>query len=148
MEERDEAITSVYGGKKGSVRHVKTRELLYVALGGALGTLARLNIDLALSGVVLGEHLATLAVNLLGALLLGLATGHGLPRLSSPVRSGITVGLLGSFTTFSAISILAIGGPLPLSLAYVASTFVLGVAAAWAGWRLGTPTPPRVGVAL
>jgi CrcB protein len=148
MEERDEAITSVYGGKKGSVRHVKTRELLYVALGGALGTLARLSIDLALSGVVLGAHLATLAVNLLGALLLGLATGHGLPRLSSPVRSGITVGLLGSFTTFSAISILAIGGPLPLSLAYVASTFVLGVAAAWAGWRLGTPTPPRVGVAL
>ena len=77
--------------------------LIYLAVGGALGTLARYG----LSGWVHGMAGArfpwgTLIVNVVGSLLIGFALRYleGVP-VSAELRATITVGALGAFTTFS-----------------------------------------------
>lgn len=80
------------------------RDLLFVMTGGAAGAALRYGIGLWLQGARWGHMpLATLAVNLLGCLLLGLLMGLGerysvLPR---QVLLMLTVGVCGAFTTFS-----------------------------------------------
>lgn len=77
-----------------------------VALGGALGSLARHGLGLWLRAVAQGWPWATLLVNGLGGLLMGLlvslASTRALPELW---RLALTTGVLGGFTTFSAFSI-------------------------------------------
>jgi CrcB protein len=78
----------------------------FVALGGALGALARYG----LSGWVydrLGEAFpwGTLVVNVVGCLLLGAAVRWLQVSAAPPaVRPFLTIGLLGAFTTFSTFS--------------------------------------------
>jgi fluoride exporter len=117
------------------------RVWLAVALGGGLGTIARALLN---PGLFFGEHpqlWITLVVNLVGAALLGLALGHGLPHTPEAIRHGITTGFLGSFTTFSAITAawlsLTLDGGAIVGAAYFLGTFVAGVLVAWAGLRLG-----------
>ena len=77
------------------------------ALGGALGALSRFGMGqwLADSGYA-HLHLATLLVNLIGALLIGvLFVGADRFTLSEPARLGMSVGFLGAFTSFSAFSL-------------------------------------------
>ena len=74
-----------------------------VAIGGALGAAARYGIS---SGVTHATNLGgsgTFVVNIAGAFLLGLLLGATEDRLawSQTVRSGLTIGVLGGFTTFS-----------------------------------------------
>ncbi len=71
-----------------------------VAVGGAIGALLRWLLDQAW---VTGWPWPTLAVNLLGSLLLGVLTVLA-ARFALPgwVRPGVGTGLLGGFTTFSA----------------------------------------------
>lgn len=111
--------------------------LLAVAAGGALGTLGRLSADLAMTQGERGPELATLVVNVLGAMALGFAMGHGLPRWSPALKDGLTIGVLGSYTTMSGVSLIAIAGPWPFSLGYLAVTFVLAGALAWLSYRWG-----------
>lgn len=115
---------------------MKLWPILSVALGGALGTLGRIGADLAMVGLPGGHEWATLGVNLLGSLALGLAMGHGLSGLSSALRDGLTVGVLGSYTTMSGIAIIALALP-ALGVAYVLGTVALGVASAWIGYLVG-----------
>jgi CrcB protein len=117
------------------------RVWLAVALGGGLGTLSRALIN---PGLFFGgdpQLWITLVVNLVGALLLGLALGHGLPRTGEAIRQGITTGFLGSFTTFSAITAawlsLTLDGDAVVGAAYFLATFIAGVLVAWAGLRVG-----------
>ena len=81
--------------------------ILYIALFGALGCLARY----FLSGWVyelIGRTLpyGTLAVNVIGAFLIGLVMEFNLRRaaVSPEMRVGLTIGFLGGFTTFSTFS--------------------------------------------
>ena len=81
--------------------------VLYIALFGALGCLARYY----LSGWVydlIGRALpyGTLAVNVIGAFLIGLVMEFSLrgAAVSSELRIGLTIGFLGGFTTFSTFS--------------------------------------------
>ena len=82
--------------------------LLYIALGGVVGTLARY----LLQGWVQQRSglstfpVGTLAINLTGSFILGLvirlATGSTL--ISPDTRAGLTIGFCGAFTTMSTFS--------------------------------------------
>jgi len=111
-----------------------------VGVGGALGATARALIDLSSLGAGSGNLWSLLLVNIVGAGTLGVVIGHGTPRLSEPLRAGLTTGFLGSFTTFSAIMTAWLGltrdDPL-VGVAYVAATFIAGSAAAYGGVEAG-----------
>jgi CrcB protein len=81
-------------------------QLLLLAAGGSIGTILRFLVY-QLADKYLNKHLpwGTLLVNLFGSLAIGLLWGY-LDRsaVSPAVRLFIFVGLLGSFTTFSAFA--------------------------------------------
>lgn len=124
-----------------TLRGVKASRITAVALGGALGTLARLGAEQAAAPLPFGHELAILAVNLLGAFALGMASGHGLPALSLALREGLTTGLLGSYTTMSAVAVIVSAASLGMGIAYLVTTVALGVLAAWTGLMAGRHTP-------
>jgi fluoride exporter len=126
---------------------VKTwKAALWVAVGGFLGTLSRASMD---GAWVQADPTpwGILAVNLLGATALGFVVGHGLPRLSPHLREGLTVGFLGSFTTFSAISVIWLGltveGSVLTALGYLVATFGAGIPLALVGGRAGRAIATR-----
>lgn len=83
-----------------------SQAVLFVALGGALGAVGRYAVSLGLKSAS-GFPWATLSVNLLGSLLMGLLLGW-LARQSAQqeaLRLFLAVGVLGGFTTFSAFSL-------------------------------------------
>ncbi len=80
--------------------------VLIVALGGALGAVARYGVGvlaLRLGGAAL--PLGTWAVNLAGSFLIGLAVPAVVAKGHDALRLALVVGFLGSFTTFSAFSL-------------------------------------------
>ncbi len=103
---------------------------IFVMSGGAIGAALRYHSGLAIAGAT-GDRwpYATLTVNLIGALAMGLLTGWALSRgLAEGWRLFIGVGLLGGFTTFSAFSIetwqlIERGDTLP-ALGYAAASVV------------------------
>lgn len=95
-----------------------TQVRLAILVGGAVGTGLRLLVDALVP--VATFPLATLLVNLLGAYLLGRLAGS-MPHAPPRVRAFVGTGVLGSFTTFSAVAVdlVALGGR-PLLLAVYA----------------------------
>jgi CrcB protein len=112
---------------------------LYVALGSALGGMARHAVSLALPLLPGRWPLATMLVNLAGSLLIGvLSVVLGL-RVGGPdlVRLFWLTGVLGGFTTYSAFALetatmLESGAGLR-AFGYVLATLLGGLAAAMAG---------------
>ena len=118
---------------------VSLRRVLLVALGGTLGTAARLGLGLLLPDLG-GFPLAVLPANVLGALLIGVVAAR-LPA-SAELRLLLGTGVLGGFTTYSAFmtGTLALWASAPLlAAAYDAVSLALGLLAASAGLRLGRP---------
>lgn len=76
------------------------RQLLMVALGGALGSVARYGLTLLASALAVRPEWGTLAANVCGSFLIGLAC----PGWRSEYQLFLTVGLCGGFTTFSTFS--------------------------------------------
>lgn len=78
--------------------------ILYVAAGGALGSVLRYLTGIALNGPF---PYGTLAVNTIGCFLMGLLAGYGsfMGQVPEPGRIFLMVGVLGGFTTFSAFSL-------------------------------------------
>lgn len=120
------------------------RTTALVGAGGAVGTVLRYGVG------TLGDSGAgaTLAVNLLGAFalgcLLGLArtrdaaqhTGRELPRIHAG-QTFLGTGMLGGFTTYSALALEVVTLPGWQGAAYGALTVVAGVGAALAGIVIG-----------
>lgn len=113
------------------------RDIGLVAAGGAVGTLARYGLDETL-GTVGDVPASTLAVNLIGALALGVLVGLG---VSNRLRLLLGTGLLGGFTTYSAFAVqvrdLGAGDDVVLATAYAATTVVGGFVLAVLGVRWG-----------
>lgn len=122
---------------------MRFREIVAVALGGGLGTLARVGALEATEHLPQGEMLATLAANTLGALALAFVLTRGLPEFPHWLRSGITVGFLSSYTTFSAIALLTVTETMAWGLGYLAVTLVAGIVAVLVGRALGVAARRR-----
>jgi CrcB protein len=126
---------------------------LWVALGGALGSVTRFWIN----GLIIEKTSATfpwgtLAVNVTGSFLIGIIGALAIPegRMDSQSRQFATqfimVGVCGGYTTFSSFSLqtlnllrdrewLYAGGNILLSV-------VLCMVAVWLGWLLGSIFSP------
>jgi fluoride exporter len=113
-----------------------------VAAGGAVGTAARASLVWLLPAHAGGFPATVFAVNVAGALALGWLVGRRERRAGGPPWQLLffATGLLGSFTTFSALAldVAALAAPRPgVALAYAVASVGLGWAAAAAGWTLG-----------
>ncbi len=115
-------------------------QIIAIAAGGAAGSLLRFWMSSAVHAV-LGRQFpyGTLAVNVLGCLLMGILFVLLTERLNlGPVwRAGLLIGLLGGFTTFSAfsmetINLIEAGAPLKALLNILLSVSAC-LAAAWLG---------------
>lgn len=75
--------------------------ILYIALAGAAGTLARFGTERLVQG-----RLATLVVNLTGSLILGFVVHYATrsAAVAPEVRAAVTIGFCGAFTTMSTFS--------------------------------------------
>jgi Integral membrane protein possibly involved in chromosome condensation len=113
-----------------------------VAFGGAVGTLTRVGALEAAEHLPQGELIATLAANTLGALGLAFVLSRGLPEFPSWLRPGITVGFFGSYTTFSAVALIAVTEMMGVGLGYLAATLVAGLFGVLAGRALGALARP------
>lgn len=122
---------------------VEPAALLVVALGGVLGSLGRYAVGLLLPHAVDAFPWATLTVNVSGAFAVGLLVAFlvdrpGTHRLARPL---LGVGVLGGWTTFSALAVdavsLAAADEAQLAAAYVGATFVVGTLAVGAGTVVG-----------
>lgn len=107
--------------------------LFAVALGGAVGSVARYLIELGMSAIPGGSSmLGTVIVNVLGCAALGAFVQYSFAdgMVSERMRLAIQVGFLGGLTTFSTFaaesSALASVDRLPLASLYVGANLVLG----------------------
>ena len=125
-------------------------KFLLIAVGGAVGSILRYLVhgsvqrwvDPLDDGAVF--PLGTLTVNVLGCLVIGMLTAlfSGPWPLREEYRIGLTVGLLGGFTTFSTFGLESFGlvnqGNLRLALVYVLASCLLGFTAVLVGYRVVT----------
>ncbi|MBE6339529.1 MAG: fluoride efflux transporter CrcB [Bacteroidales bacterium] len=114
--------------------------VLFVALGGALGSVARFLISKATQSVcTLSFPIATLIVNVLGCFIIGLlyAIFERNAAIDSNIRLMLTVGFCGGFTTFSTFineNFNLIGnGNFVVSAIYIGLSVVLGFIGVWLG---------------
>jgi len=82
---------------------------LIVALGGALGTLARYLLSLAALPISHNWPWGTFLINVLGSFIIGffgtLTLAHGRHPVSEDIRLFVMIGFCGGFTTFSSFSL-------------------------------------------
>lgn len=118
------------------------KTLCWIAVGGAVGALARFGVVQAAGRMGLAFPWGTLAVNVAGSFALGLLFGafgrrESFALVAQPL---VAVGALGAFTTFSAFALETVqflqGERWLAGLAYVMASVALCVGAAWAGLHL------------
>lgn len=112
-----------------------------IVVGGAIGTGLRALVAAAVPLDPTADFpWATLAANVTGALVLAFVVARVPERRRDATYVGLTTGLLGAYTTFSAFA-LEIRLLLPASpaaaAAYTAASLIIGLAAAGVGFRLG-----------
>jgi CrcB protein len=124
--------------------------LLFIALGGAVGSVARFLLTLWIQPVKPGAPLSTfpvgtLVVNVTGCLAIGIlhAIFYGGPQDAAArpeLRAFLMIGVLGGYTTFSSFgreTLNMVGNnQLGAAAAYVLLSNVLGLGAVWAGMRV------------
>lgn len=123
---------------------MRTKLLLAIFFGGALGSALRYLVFLGVEGSSLTEPetalLATSIVNLLGALFLGFVQSRSLPP--SPKLAFWGTGVAGGFTTMSGLTLVTHQqnlGPFGNGTIFwlaVALQLILGVLAFWLGRKL------------
>lgn len=114
------------------------QDVCAVGFGGALGSLARYALTVALAGTGTPAFpWATFLINITGSLLIGMVIGLPAGVLPPALRIFLSVGVLGGYTTFSTFSFDALalageGSVMPLAF-YTLGSVALGIGAAFAG---------------
>ncbi len=116
---------------------------VWVALGGALGSVARLGLSQGINRL-LGDGFpyGILTVNVLGSFVMGVVTAFFMRKLedNQAAQLFLTTGVLGGFTTFSAFSLdvlkLVNAGHMGSAASYVLASVGLSIAAVFAGFAL------------
>ena len=117
-------------------------KILYIAIGGSLGSILRFLFSHFCKIYVPFFPAGTLLVNVLGSFFIGFFASYLNNKEVSEiiVRYFLIIGLLGSFTTFSAFSIETLElykqDGLSLSLLYVILSVILSIFAAYIGFTL------------
>lgn len=117
-------------------------ELLSIALGGAVGTLARAGLSEALQAPPGSWPLPTFLVNIAGALLLGWLMTRLQERLPITTlrRPLLGTGLCGGLTTFSTFQLEVVtlieGGHIALAASYLTASISAGLIAVYAASAL------------
>jgi len=116
------------------------QQLGLVALGGAIGAALRYAVSIYLSSD--GFPWATLSVNMIGSLLLGIvavALTQGL--ISQDAALILGTGILGAFTTMSTFSVETLNmfqnQQISSAIIYVVATMVICPILAFLGWKMG-----------
>lgn len=124
------------------------RELLFVFIGGGIGSTLRYAISLYWRHLSLHPRYAevifpwpTFIANILGCLLIGIFYSQSQRwGLSPEIRLLLTTGLCGGFTTFSTFMneslMMMRGGQLVIAIAYMAISLAVGLICAWAGYNI------------
>lgn len=118
--------------------------MIWVALGGGVGALARYLLDTSVNAQSrrrwpkLGLPLGTVLINVTGSLLLGLFAGWLMFHTGdAPWKLAVGTGLLGGFTTFSTASVeaarLIIAGRWQAAVVHALGMLLAGVGAAALG---------------
>ena len=126
-------------------RRIDSRVVAYVAVGGAVGVLARAAIVAPIGDAAVVPWV-TLAINVAGSLLLGLVVGW-LDGRHPRTRAFLGTGVLGGFTTYSAFAVetaLWVSTP-ALAVGLAAASVAGGVAGAIGGLFIGRRIADRPG---
>ncbi|MBX9766643.1 MAG: CrcB family protein [Bdellovibrionales bacterium] len=112
--------------------------ILWVGVGGFLGTLGRFFVAQGVSQLFPMAGLSTLIVNVLGSLAIGFVYGAGRDLWDQQIVTILAVGVLGGFTTFSAFSaetVLLLKAEKWLAAAlFIVVMLVLGLGATFVGF--------------
>ena len=118
--------------------------LLWIMLGGAVGTGARYLVVTSLQSGADGFPYGTLTVNLVGCLIIGIMATVLADAVADrqTLKLALIVGCLEGFTTFSSFGLETVNllqaGQHAWAATYVLVSNVIGVGLAWCGYRLGT----------
>jgi CrcB protein len=116
---------------------------IYIGVAGSVGAILRFSIGVWLQPSSTIFPYSTLLINLLGCLALAwfAAVSTSLAAISAELKTAISTGLIGSFTTFSTFSVETMGllqQQLWLfALIYIMVSLMGGIFFAWLGERLG-----------
>ena len=120
--------------------------VLMLALGGAIGTLARYGLNGVVSARVATFPLGTMVINISGCFAIGFIAAVSDPSfgrawLKTGWRDFLMVGFCGGYTTFSSFGLQTLnlardGEWIPVALNVIGSN-VLGLLAVYLGWVLG-----------
>lgn len=122
--------------------------LFAIAAGGALGAVSRHYVAASVmrvtgSGTIAGFPIGIMTVNIVGSLLMGVIVSLLAMRLNltPEMKSFLTVGFLGAFTTFSTFSMEAVmlfeRGQMLQAAGYVLGSVLFGIAGFVVGIQIG-----------
>jgi CrcB protein len=118
--------------------------VIAVGLGGAAGALARYGLDRLIEHHVLTVFpWSTFTINVTGCFVAGVAVAALVDRHDLPtwIRTGVVVGFLGGYTTFSTFAQeshdLFVGGHVSLAVVNASTSVVVGILAVAAGSGVG-----------
>lgn len=117
---------------------------ILVGIAGAIGAVLRYGLSfLMITSNVSSFPQATLAANFIGCFLLAFLTARfmGKREISEKIKTAVTTGLLGSFTTFSTFSVETVllfqNKGIAAALAYITISSIGGLLLAMLGFFLG-----------
>jgi fluoride exporter len=114
------------------------KQFLIVGLGGAIGSMLRYAGNVLYSSK--SFPVTTLLINIIGSFLIGMVIAFSIKNPSSDNwKLFLATGICGGFTTFSAFSYenlsMMQNDKFFLSMLYIISSVVLGITAAWLGYK-------------